>query len=68
LGGGERRFEPRDLFAVVALELGQLGGERPHDVALRPRLVGQLGIATLGRSALPVSTEMLNAGRSGVAV
>ena len=40
MGGRERCFEPRDLCAVVALELRELSGKRAHDVALRRWLGG----------------------------
>lgn len=44
LGGGERSLEACDLGAVVALEVGELGGERPDDVALRRRRVSFGGV------------------------
>lgn len=61
LGGSERRFEPSEFGVVVALELGELRGERAQDVALRRRLVG-LGIARDGRGALLAGAELLNLG------
>ena len=60
LGGGKRRFEPCELGAVVALELGELGGERAHDVALRGWRL-DVGLARSGRRALLVSAELLDA-------
>ena len=62
LGGGERGFEPCDLGAVVALELGELGGERAHDVALRSRRIGLgLRLGAAAWRALLVGAQLLDA-------
>jgi len=63
LGGGERGFEPGDLGTMVALELGELGGQRAHDVALRRWLDGlELRFAWGRRGALLPGAELLDPG------
>jgi CHC2 zinc finger/RepB DNA-primase N-terminal domain len=67
LGGSERRFEPSDLGAVLALELGELRGQRAQDVALRRRLLN-LRLGQDGWRALLLGSVLLDAGAQWGAV
>ena len=63
VGGGERGPQLLGLGAVTLFELGDLRGERAHDVALRRRLVELwVRLRVGGRPALLLGAKLLDAG------
>jgi len=69
VGGGERGPQLLGLGAVALFELGDLRGERAHDVALRRRLIELWVRVRVGRrTAVLLGAKLLDAGPQGWAV